>query len=481
MLDPVLKNPWVRALGALLALCAVAILLFLLKPVLVPLFFAFIVAYVLDPAVDFFEARKVRRGIAIGLFAFIGITLLLSVPLYVVPSIVVQADQLVIATQKGIQDEEGLYGWFRAVANRLPLDDIIAILDEESRSDQVTEPAPFPDETAEQPRLDTSLEPPVPSESEVPTQQPDAEASPQTSETDESAATPPAETERDPFAVLTEIVATKIRASAVEFFQSNSEQLASAGVTAGQSLAQFLATAGRRFIGVFLFFGKFFLFAFVAGYLLKDYDRIVAVGKGLLPLERRDYVADIFSKIDGQLRSVLRGQAIVCLFLAAIYTVGLTMSGVPFAVPLGIFGGMASIIPYMGIIATIGPSVLFTIQMHGIDWHVGGVAATFIVGQMLEATVITPRVVGQQVGLSPVWVILSIVIFGNWLGFLGLLLAVPIAASLKVLVLEAVAYYRRSVVYTGNIPVAAQDPPAPARSTESGGPTSRPGKRRPKK
>ncbi|MEK7794275.1 MAG: AI-2E family transporter, partial [Candidatus Hydrogenedentota bacterium] len=340
MLDPVLKNPWVRALGALLALCALAILLFLLKPVLVPLFFAFIVAYVLDPAVDFFETRKVRRSIAIGLFAFIGITLALSIPLYVVPNIVVQADQLVSATQKGIQDQEGLYGWFRAVANRLPLDDIIAILDEESRSSQQAEPVAPSNETSEQLDQEASL---VQNESEASevsedsAEQPDAEASPQTSETDESAATPAAETERDPFAVLTEILATRIRSSAVEFFQSNSEQLATAGVTAGQGIAQFLATAGRRFIGVFLFFGKFFLFAFVAGYLLKDYDRIVAVGKGLLPLERRAYIADIFSKIDGQLRSVLRGQAIVCLFLAAIYSVGLTISGVPFALPLGIF------------------------------------------------------------------------------------------------------------------------------------------------
>ena len=156
------------------------------------------------------------------------------------------------------------------------------------------------------------------------------------------------------------------------------------------------------------------------------------------------------TKIDAQLRGFLRGQGLVCLFLGVMYAVGLTIAGVPFGLALGLFGGLASFVPYLGLILTIGPAVvLCVIQYAGLDWHLLVVLATFGIAQILEGTLITPKVVGEQVGLGPVWVILAVLVFGNALGFLGLLLAVPIAATLKVLILEGIDTYRASTLFQG--------------------------------
>jgi len=96
---------------------------------------------------------------------------------------------------------------------------------------------------------------------------------------------------------------------------------------------------------------------------------------------------------------------------------------------------------------TIGPSLLLALLRFGLDWHVFGVVCTFVAAQLIEGGLLTPKIVGDKVGLNPVWVILSILVFSSWLGFIGLLLAVPIAATLKVFVVEAVAYYKRSPVF----------------------------------
>jgi len=116
---------------------------------------------------------------------------------------------------------------------------------------------------------------------------------------------------------------------------------------------------------------------------------------------------------------------------------------------IGFFGMFASFIPYLGLAMTAAPAVVLCImQYQALDIHLVLVAATFIIAQMLEGMVLTPKIVGDKVGLGPVWVILAVMVFGNALGFLGLLLAVPIAASLKVLVVEALDYYKKSDLFT---------------------------------
>jgi len=131
-----------------------------------------------------------------------------------------------------------------------------------------------------------------------------------------------------------------------------------------------------------------------------------------------------------------------------MYAIGLLIAGTPLGLLIAMFGMVASFVPYLGVVLTAGPALVLTLLKYGqIDWHVAAVVLTFVVAQALEGNVLTPKIVGSQVGLNPVWVILAILVFGNVLGFMGLLLAVPIAASLKVLVIEAVQRYKRSRVF----------------------------------
>jgi predicted PurR-regulated permease PerM len=189
------------------------------------------------------------------------------------------------------------------------------------------------------------------------------------------------------------------------------------------------------------------LFAVVSVYLLKDFDSITAKVKELIPPARREAVLRIFGKIDVNLKSFFRGQIIVCTILAAFYAVGFAIVGVPFGVLIALIGGYGQIVPYLGTALAIVPAALLTLIEFGDVWHPAAALAVIAAGQVLEGFVITPKVVGETTGLHPVVVILAILVFGDLLGFLGILLAVPLAAVLKVMVGEAVERYRQSSLF----------------------------------
>jgi len=192
----------------------------------------------------------------------------------------------------------------------------------------------------------------------------------------------------------------------------------------------------------------------VAGYLLKDYDRVIEHGRGLVPPRWRPKVVKIAGDIDSQLQAFFRGQLMVMGILAVIYSVGFLICGVPFAIAIAIVGGLLNIVPYLGPLLTYIPVALLTWMAHGLDWRIGGALLTIFLAQALESNVLTPNIVGSQVGLHPVWVILAIIVFSGAFGFVGLLLAVPIAATLKVLVVEGVDWYKNSSYYKGQEEVA---------------------------
>lgn len=409
MLDPVLTNPWVRAVGALLALALVCLLIYLLSPVLVPLFFAFLVAYVLDPVVDALEARRISRSLSIGLLAALALAVLVAIPVFLVPAIITEANDLIDAARAESGDGGGILEWLHGAIDK-PLKSVVESL------------------------------------GWVPEDEPGY----------------------DPVKVLTVEIAERIREPLIQFSKSHALEIAATGEAAGAGLAQFAASVGRAFMNSLFFLGNLLLFAFVAVYLLKDFDGIIATAGGLIPLSYRERTSNLMSKIDAQLKGFLQGQMLVVTCLGLMYAIGLSISGVPFALLIAAFGAVASFIPYLGLILTIGPAlVLCALQQQGIDWHFAGVLTTFIIAQTLEGTVLTPRIVGDKVGLSPVWVILAILVFGNALGFLGLLLAVPIAASLKVLVVEAVAYYKTSPLFTEAPPPPKKRPPRKKKKPSS--------------
>lgn len=206
----------------------------------------------------------------------------------------------------------------------------------------------------------------------------------------------------------------------------------------------FYSTFG--FAGIII---NFIIFSIVSVYLLKDFNGIAQNIKTIFPVSKRDYAIYLLTKINDNLRCFLRGQLVICLILSLIYSIGLTIAGVPLSFLIGFIGGFGNLIPYVGTgTGIVLASTLAIFQFHDFK-HVLSVLITFGVGQLLEGTVITPRVMGKGLGLSPVMVILSILICSQLLGFLGLLLAVPIASTVKVFVDEFISRYKSSQYYKG--------------------------------
>ena len=199
--------------------------------------------------------------------------------------------------------------------------------------------------------------------------------------------------------------------------------------------------------GVFGIIINFFIFGVVTVYLLKDFDKITAKIRDLIPFSRRDKTLEIFSKIDVNLKEFFRGQITVCFILSLIYSIGLTIVGVPLSFVLGFVAGFGNVIPYVGTIVGLGLAMVITFfQFHDIQ-HVVLVGLVFGIGQLLEGILITPKIIGSKLGLSPVVVIVSILIWSQLLGFLGLLLAVPFTSAAKVLIDEGIIRYKESSIY----------------------------------
>ncbi|MFZ5962769.1 AI-2E family transporter [Thalassococcus sp. BH17M4-6] len=188
----------------------------------------------------------------------------------------------------------------------------------------------------------------------------------------------------------------------------------------------------------------------VAVYLLLDWDNMVARIDELLPREHAPTVRRLASDIDDTLASFIRGMGTVCLILGTYYAVALMVVGLQFGVVVGFVAGLVTFIPYLG--ALIGGTLaigLGLFQFWG-DWvSIGLVAGIFVLGQVIEGNVLTPKLVGDSVGLHPVWLLLALSVFGALFGFVGLLVAVPMAASLGVVTRFAVAQYKDSRLYRG--------------------------------
>lgn len=194
---------------------------------------------------------------------------------------------------------------------------------------------------------------------------------------------------------------------------------------------------------------NFFIFSVVTLYLLKDFNRIVLKLKEFIPPSRRERVLELLSKVDVNLRGFLRGQITVCMILSLIYSLGLTLAGVPLAFLVGFLSGIGNMIPFLGTAAGLILAMTLTSIEHHDIIHLAYVAMVFGVGQFLEGTFITPRIVGSRLGLSPVVIIISILIWGQLLGFLGLLLAVPVTSVAKVFIDEIAAEYKKGDFYMG--------------------------------
>ena len=190
----------------------------------------------------------------------------------------------------------------------------------------------------------------------------------------------------------------------------------------------------------------------VAFYLLLDWDHMVARIDAALPLDHRDQVREIATEIDRVLAGFVRGQVSVCLMMGAYYAVSLIAVGLQFGLVVGAIAGLVTFIPYVG--ALIGGTLaigLALFQFWGQWVSVGTVVGIFAVGQFLEGNVITPRLVGKSVGLHPVWLLFALSAMGTLFGFVGMLVAVPVAAALGVLARFGIGRYLQSRLYRGTV------------------------------
>lgn len=188
----------------------------------------------------------------------------------------------------------------------------------------------------------------------------------------------------------------------------------------------------RSGLGLIAWFLNLVLIPLLTFYLLIDWDDILRRALGLFPGQLRSGVAALARETDAVLASFLRGQLSVMLALAAIYSIGLWIMGVDFALPIGVLAGLVSFVPYLGfIVGVVAAGLAAYLQFHD-PWVLLGVFAVFGVGQILESFWLTPRLVGDRIGLHPVAVIFAVMAGGQLFGFFGVLLALPAAAALKV-------------------------------------------------
>jgi predicted PurR-regulated permease PerM len=184
-------------------------------------------------------------------------------------------------------------------------------------------------------------------------------------------------------------------------------------------------------------------------YVLKDWNDVSKNIKGLVPPKYKAETTSVWREINVKLAGFIRGQVSVCLALAVFYGIGLSVIGLDLGILIGILSGVLSFIPYFGFLSGVVLSVLIAISQ-GAGWGLWiGLVVVFVVGQILESYVLTPKLVGENVGLHPVWIIFSLLAGGVLLGFVGILIAVPVAAVIGVLVRRALKWYESSVIYKG--------------------------------
>lgn len=206
-----------------------------------------------------------------------------------------------------------------------------------------------------------------------------------------------------------------------------------------------------RGIGAFVSIGGYVVLTPVLTfYLLRDWDRLMAAIADLIPRDRRESVVELASDYDRHLSRYLRGQVTVALIVGSLTATGLALVRFPYAAMLGLVVAVFSVVPYLGLLMSLLPAIFIALVSGDVGISLLKVGVVYGVAQGLEGTVVSPRIVGESVGLHPVWVVLALALSGFFFGFVGLLVAVPGAVGIKLLVVRSVRRYRDSDLYLGD-------------------------------
>lgn len=222
------------------------------------------------------------------------------------------------------------------------------------------------------------------------------------------------------------------------------ETIKSKGVTVAETA---LASVGSLLNILMLFL----IVPVVAVYMLVDWDNMTAKIDDYVPLDHKETIRHLAREIDDVLAGFIRGMGSVMLILGVYYALLLWLVGLQFGLIVGVVAGFLTFIPYVGAIVGGGLAIgLAMFQFWGEWWWIVAVWAIFQSGQFIEGNIVTPRLVGDSVGLHPVWLLLALAVFGTLFGFVGMLVAVPVAAALGVITRFAVNQYLDSRLYRGD-------------------------------
>ncbi|MCS6759312.1 MAG: AI-2E family transporter [Candidatus Devosia euplotis] len=188
----------------------------------------------------------------------------------------------------------------------------------------------------------------------------------------------------------------------------------------------------------------------VAFYLLLDWEGMVRGLQGLLPRDYKPEINDILGDIDKSMAGVIRGQGGVLLIDAVYYATALSLLGLNFGLAVGLISGLLSFVPFMGFVVGFALSIsIALVQFWPNYWMVVAVAAIYMIWQFIEGNILYPKLVGSSININPVWLMFALLAFGALFGFVGLLLAVPLAAIVGVLVRYGMGKYKASSLYNG--------------------------------
>jgi predicted PurR-regulated permease PerM len=231
-------------------------------------------------------------------------------------------------------------------------------------------------------------------------------------------------------------------AAVVEFLQER--QAAIAGRAWGAVLG-----LGRGLGSALSVLGYVVLTPVLTFYLLRDWDNITRGARDLIPAGRRDAILAFLTEYDRLLSRYMRGQVTVALAIGVITALGLAVTRFPYAILLGAVVAVFSVVPYLGLVLSLIPALLIALVSGSVGVSLLKVLVVYGLAQALEGAVISPRIVGDSVGLHPVWIVLALAVGGYYFGFVGLLIAVPAAVGVKLFVVRGLERYRGSRLYGG--------------------------------
>ena len=217
----------------------------------------------------------------------------------------------------------------------------------------------------------------------------------------------------------------------------------------GQEVAPIVVKALGSTASLLVFLLGLLVVPVIAFHFMRLSPEVIRAAESLVPPRYRPHVVSRFQEVDRVLGAFVRGQLTVGAILAAIYAVGFSAAGIDMALGIALVGGFGNMVPYAGTAMAMVLGGLSLLVSSVAPWQVGVAGAAFLLAQILEPLVITPRIVGTRVGLHPVAIILAVLGYGELFGFVGVLLAVPTTAALTVVAKVLLARYRESTLYLG--------------------------------